>query len=161
MIALGRVLVALDFSPPSEVALKYGRALARTFGATLHVLHVSENFFLHPVAGDPHALREAALQHVADRLTDLDRSALRARAVVEIADAPAEAIVAYAKTHAIDLIVMGTHGRSAVSQVLVGSVAERVVRTAHCPVLTVRHPEREFVIDEVSHDRVEEGSCCH
>jgi nucleotide-binding universal stress UspA family protein len=161
MIALGRVLVALDFSPPSDVALKYGRALARTFGASLHVLHVTENFFLHPVAGDPQALRDAALQHVADRLTEHDRSALRAHAVVEIGDAPADAIVAYAKRHAIDLIVMGTHGRSAVSQVLVGSVAERVVRTAHCPVLTVRHPEREFVFDEVSHDRVEEGSCCH
>jgi nucleotide-binding universal stress UspA family protein len=148
MIALGRVLVAFDFSPPSDVALKYGRALARTFGATLHVLHVSENFFLHPVAGDPHALREAALQHVTDRLTDHDRSALRARAVVEVADAPAEAIVAYARTHGIDLIVMGTHGRSAVSQVLVGSVAERVVRTARCPVLTVKHPEHEFVVPD-------------
>ncbi len=158
MIALGRVLVAVDFSPPSDVALKYGRALARAFGATLHVLNVSENFFLHPVAGDPHALRAAALEHVADRLTDHDRSALHAKAVVEIADAPAEAIVAYARRHAIDLIVMGTH---AVSQVLVGSVAEKVVRTAHCPVLTVRVPEREFVFDEVPHDRVEEGSSCH
>jgi len=58
---------------------------------------------------------------------------------------PPQAIVDYAKSANIGLIVMGTHGRGAVVQLLVGSVAERVVRTAPCPVLTVRHPEREFV----------------
>ena len=57
----------------------------------------------------------------------------------------AETIVQYARDHAVDLIVMGTHGRRALAHVLMGSVAERVVRMAPCPVLTVRHPEREFV----------------
>ena len=60
----------------------------------------------------------------------------------------AETIVQYAKDHAIDLIVMGTHGRRALEHLLMGSVAERVVRTAPCPVLTVRHPEREFVVPD-------------
>ena len=70
--------------------------------------------------------------------------------VLDTSDDPADAITEYAKTANIDLIVMGTNGRGAVAQLLVGSVAERVVRTAHCPVLTVKHPEHEFVLpDEV------------
>ena len=59
---------------------------------------------------------------------------------------PAEEIVQYADEHAIDLIVMGTHGREGVMRVVLGSVAESVVRRAPCPVLTVRRPEREFVM---------------
>jgi nucleotide-binding universal stress UspA family protein len=59
--------------------------------------------------------------------------------------APALAIVEYASANGIDLIVVGTHGRRAVAHLLMGSVAERVVRTAPCPVLTVRHPEHEFI----------------
>ena len=58
-----------------------------------------------------------------------------------MSDNPAEEIVKYAKKHDIGLIVMGTHGRGTMAQLLVGSVAEKVVRTAPCPVLTVRHPE--------------------
>ena len=62
--------------------------------------------------------------------------------------APASAIVDYANEARIDLIIMGTHGRGTVAHMLMGSVAERVVRTAPCPVLTVRHPEREFVLPD-------------
>jgi len=62
--------------------------------------------------------------------------------------APAESIVQYAKEYAIDLIVMGTRGNRALAHLLMGSVAERVVRTAPCPVLTVRHPEREFLVPD-------------
>jgi nucleotide-binding universal stress UspA family protein len=68
--------------------------------------------------------------------------------VVLVSNATAETIVDYARHHSIDLIVMGTHGRAAVAHLLMGSVAERVVRTASCPVLTVRHPEREFVVPD-------------
>ena len=63
-------------------------------------------------------------------------------------NAPAVAIVDYARRERIDLIVTGTHGRGAVAHLLMGSVAERVVRTAPCPVLTVRHPEHEFVVPD-------------
>jgi nucleotide-binding universal stress UspA family protein len=62
---------------------------------------------------------------------------------------PASAIVDYANGHGIDLIVLGTHGRGAVAHMLLGSVAERVARTATCPVLVVRHPEREFIRPDV------------
>jgi uncharacterized protein YbjT (DUF2867 family) len=55
--------------------------------------------------------------------------------------------VRYAAQHRVDLIVLGTHGRGPLGHILLGSVAERVVRTAPCPVLTVRHPQREFVVE--------------
>jgi nucleotide-binding universal stress UspA family protein len=148
MILLKQVLVPIDFGEASDVALDYGRALARTFGASLHVLHVMDNLFLRPTAGDPSQLEAAAATRLSQRITDDDRAALHAQAVFETSDNPAEQIVKYAKAHTIDLIVMGTHGRGAVAHLLMGSVAERVVRAAPCPVLTVRHPEREFVVSD-------------
>jgi nucleotide-binding universal stress UspA family protein len=150
MILLKQILVPIDFSDASEVALDYGRALARTFGASLHLLHVMENPFLRPMAVDPYVFKAAAAKHLGERLTDDDRTALHANAVLETSDNAAEEIVKYAKAHAIDLIVMGTHGRGAMAQLLVGSVAEKVVRTAPCPVLTVRHPEHEFVVPDAA-----------
>jgi nucleotide-binding universal stress UspA family protein len=150
MIVLNRVLVASDFSPPSTAALAYGRALARTFGATLHVLHVVENFFLRPTPCDPHTMLESKTHTLNELVSRDDRTALRAVTAVDINDAPAAAITGYARANNIDLIVVGTHGRGTASQLLVGSVAERVVRTAPCPVLTVRHPEHEFVISDNS-----------
>ena len=130
--------------------MDYGRALARTFGASLHLLHVMENLFLRPVPGDPYLMKAATVKRVSERLTDDDRASLHATAVLETSDHAAEEIVEYAKTHNIDLIVMGTHGRGAMAQLLAGSVAEKVVRTAPCPVLTVRHPEHEFVVPDVA-----------
>jgi nucleotide-binding universal stress UspA family protein len=145
MIGLKNILVATDFGEAAERALVYGRALAETFGASLQLLHVRENVFLRPIAGDPHVLYDAAVRNVNGRLTEDDRRQLRARAVVEVSDDPADAITEYARAAAIDLIVTGTHGRTGLQHALIGSVAERVVRRAPCPVLTVRHPEREFV----------------
>ena len=150
MIALKRILVATDFGPAAEAALTYGRALANNFGATLTVMHVAENFFLRATIADPHALKAAVARRLEERLTAEDRSALHARAVLDTSDQPADAITAYAKQAEIDLIVMGTHGRNGISHLLVGSVAERVVRTASCPVLTVKHPEHEFVLPDAA-----------
>ena len=81
-------------------------------------------------------------------ISDEDRERLRAEAVVLTDSSPARAINTFAKDAGVDLIVMGTHGRGAITHLLMGSVAERVVRTAPCPVLTVRLPEREFVLPE-------------
>jgi nucleotide-binding universal stress UspA family protein len=146
MIALKHILVATDFGEASEAALTYGRALAASFGAELHVLHVIENLFLRAVVADPAVLEAAARWRLSDRLTADDCGVGRARAVIRQSDQPADEIVSYAKWEAIDLIVMGTHGRTGAARVFTGSVAERVVRLAPCPVLTVRHPEREFVV---------------
>ena len=150
MIALHNILVATDFGPAAGAALTYGRALAQTFGARLHVLHALENSFLRGRSGDPHAHEAAILQRLHEQVTADDRTALAAHVVLETSDHPAEAISQYAKSTNIDLIVIGTNGRGALAQILVGSVAERVVRIAPCPVLTVRHPEREFVMPDAS-----------
>jgi nucleotide-binding universal stress UspA family protein len=145
MIQLRQILVATDFSEVSCAAIDYGRALARTFGASLRLLHIMENPFLRPTAADPQAIQTATLGHLFEHLTDDDCTALHATAALEMSDDPAEEIVNYAATNGIDLIVLGTHGRGGMAHLLLGSVAEKVVRTAPCPVLTVRHPEREFV----------------
>jgi nucleotide-binding universal stress UspA family protein len=146
VIALKNILVATDFSATAETALTYGRALARAYGATLHVLHVVDNVFAGPFVADPGAAERVALTHLNGRLTDDDRTISQARAVVELSHRPAKAIVAYARAAEIDLIVTGTHGRRGAARVLLGSVAEQVVQAAPCPVLTVRHSERVLIL---------------
>ena len=157
MIAISDILVATDFQPASANALRYGRALARKFGARLHVLHVTENNFLALAsaygyasvpAGVQQEIEAAAVKQTQGLLTDEDRRTLQATATTVTAASPAAAIVDHAKSHDIDLLVMGTHGRGALSHLLMGSVAERVVRMAPCPVLTVRDPEREFIVPD-------------
>jgi nucleotide-binding universal stress UspA family protein len=157
MIALKKVLVATDFSGPSEAALAYGRELARSFSAQLVVLHVVENTLIGAVAANGYVFTDPELQKTVEaagqrRVEHLlgakDRAGLRARAVIVTSNAPADAIVEYAKDSGINLIVLGTHGRGVMAHLLLGSVAERVVRIAPCPVLTVRHPEREFVLPD-------------
>jgi nucleotide-binding universal stress UspA family protein len=152
MIALKTILVATDFSVEAESALTYGRTLARTFDATLHLLHVADNIYLRlgtdtfvPPPELQADVEEAASQQLHALLIDNDPVPLRTRAVVVVASSPSLAITQYARKVDADLIVMGTHGRGAFAHLLMGSVAERVVRTAPCPVLTVRSPEREFV----------------
>jgi len=157
MITLKNILVATDFSEPSDAALTYGRALARTFGATLHVVHVVGSVPTLVYGAEAYAasmpelqreLEDGARKQLADLLVDNDKRPLPVRPVVITSNAPAQAIVDYAALKRIDLIVTGTQGRGGVAHLLMGSVAERVVRSAPCPVLTVRHPEHEFVLPD-------------
>ncbi|MBY0493399.1 MAG: universal stress protein [Cyanobacteria bacterium] len=152
MIVLKRILVATDFSEPSANALAYGRDLARAYNATLHVLHVTDNMMLRyaPEVGFAVPEMQRDLDRAArcelDQLISADNIRdLRVVPALESATNAAAAIVAYAKAQLIDVIVVGTHGRGAMKQLLMGSVAERVVRTAPCPVLAVRAHEREFI----------------
>ena len=142
MIQVNNVLVAVNFDEASNIALAYARSIAKTFGARLHVLHVMQNLFLRPMANDPRAVEEGITRRLLDSLTDEDRTALRTVPVIRKSDEPAEEIVKYADSEGIDLIVMGTHGRPGLAHLLMGSVAEKVVRTAPCPVLTLRNSER-------------------
>ena len=156
MVVLKKIVVATDFSEASDAALSYGRELARTFGATLHVLHVVDNVMARAAtefafAAYPEVqtqIEDAARTRLNTLLSEEDREKLRATAILRTSMAPATAIADYAKEERVDLIVMGTHGRGAVAHFLLGSVAERVVRSAPCPVLTVRSPEREFVVPD-------------
>jgi nucleotide-binding universal stress UspA family protein len=140
-----RILVPTDFSAPSGAALTYARGLAGTLHATLHLLHVVDSTFLRAVTGDPHDQQTATLRQLQELLTDEDRRRFRSVPVVERSDEPADEIVSYARTRDIDLIVMGTRGRSGMAHLLVGSVAEKVVRGGPCPVLTLHEaPRREW-----------------
>ncbi|HXD20408.1 MAG TPA: universal stress protein [Vicinamibacterales bacterium] len=141
-----RVLVPLDFSAPSDAALEYARSVAARYGSSLHLLHVAEDpyralysaeVFVPEVEGVRTAILDGATARLKDRLRPSDVVELHAT-VEAIVGTPAGSIVEYAAGHDIDLVVMGTHGRGGVSHLLMGSVAERVVRTAPCPVLTVR-----------------------
>jgi nucleotide-binding universal stress UspA family protein len=153
MIKISKVLVATDFSEASEPALLYGREFARTFGASLHVLHVVDNptMWAWPEAVSLDFARlqtefEVHARNALDQIvTPEDREQLGAVTATRTGISTACEIAAYAKAEGIDLIIMGTHGRGMVGHVLMGSVAEKIVRIAPCPVLTVRHPEHEFI----------------
>jgi nucleotide-binding universal stress UspA family protein len=141
-----RILVPTDFSPPSDAALEYAKAVATRFGASLYLLHVVDDpyraayateVYVPEVEGLRDELLADSVARLSDRLQSSDVRKLRATTAAVIGT-PAWSIVEYASAHDIDLIVMGTHGRGGMSHLLMGSVAERVVRTAPCPVLTVR-----------------------
>lgn len=155
MISLKNILVATDFSEPSEVAVRYGRALAEAFHATLHILHVVPDSLSLPWATMADGLAMADVQRQWEReanerlqrmLPESDRAALHAVLVTRAGD-PVRQVTGYALETNADLVVLGTHGRGPVAHMLMGSVAERVVRTAPCPVLTVRHPQHEFITE--------------
>jgi universal stress protein A len=153
-IILKHILVPTDFSERSRAAVAYGIAFVEKFGGSLHMLHVVDDPV--GVGDDPVALplpeRKAVEQEIEaqawkelrDMLSTEEHARVRAVLALEWG-VPAVEILRYAKTHAIDMIAMATHGRSGLQRVLIGSVAENVVREAPCPVLTVHHPEREFV----------------
>jgi len=136
------VLVPIDFSADADYALEYAMGLARTLQAKLTLLHVIE-----PLVGSVEIMPAPFLQDLEDKITQamLPYHA-RVTAAGLLCDytirpgVPFQVIIDTARTAHIDLIIMGTHGRTGLRHVLVGSVAERVVRLAPCPVLVVRLP---------------------
>jgi len=118
-----QILVATDFSDGARRALTVGAHYARVMHARIHLLHISD------------AAGMDAMQPLADVTADAGRDV--SITIVGRSGEPAEEIIRYAGSHSIDLIVMGTHGRTGFSRVLLGSVVERVLRGAPCPVLVV------------------------
>ena len=155
-----RILVPTDFSATSDAALDFAKTIARTFGASLHLLHIYEDpaiagGFPEAYAPLPPGMAAAAIDdanaQLTSRLSDEERGSFKATTKV-VRGVGAKAIVEYAQEHEIDLLVMGPHGRTGMAHLLIGSVAERVVRLAPCPVLTVRadrpsveRPERAYL----------------
>jgi len=143
-----RILVPTDFSAPSDAALGTAKELAARLGASLHLVHVLEDpYAVAAYSADalgylPPGIKESwqqeADKHLNALLTPSERSAFRATTTVLFSGSAARDIVEHARDNDIDLIVMGTHGRGGLAHLLLGSVAERVVRLAACPVLTVR-----------------------
>jgi len=150
MITLQKILVPTDFSDHSEKAIRYGVELATKFHGELHLVHAIDPMPSTYVEGgffpfESTAELEASIAEKLDELeveSDAELTTIRKVCV----GSPFVEITRYAKENAIDLIVMGTHGRGAIAHMLLGSVAERVVRKAPCPVLVVRDEEHDFVM---------------
>jgi nucleotide-binding universal stress UspA family protein len=144
------ILVPTDFSPASDIAFRYAVDLAVTQTSAVHVIHVVDDANLAAAYPDglyvgPPGLREQLIAESNRRLQPM--VALCAAAGVAatsetVVGGPARMIADVARRRASDLIVMGTHGRSGFAHLMLGSVAERVVRTAPCAVLTVRDSSR-------------------
>jgi nucleotide-binding universal stress UspA family protein len=149
MDAISRILVPVDFSDPSRVALDYAATLARTFRATVDVLHVWDAPSFAPrasglvglPAGEPsldELIRRNADEALDGFVADARKRGVSVRSSRTERGAPWHTIVEVARAGSYDLVVIGTHGRTGLPRVLLGSVAENVVRHAHCPVLSVR-----------------------
>lgn len=146
MIAVRRVLAPTDFSDNAAPAVRYAAGLAEKFGAELVLLHVVPDAVLvlpdavmpTPVPGpDLTEMAASARSGLARVVADLNLARLNPRTEVRVG-VPAEEVDAAAKELGADLICVGTHGRTGLAHLLLGSVAERIVRHAPCPVLVVR-----------------------
>jgi nucleotide-binding universal stress UspA family protein len=140
MLAIDRILCPVDFSEPSARALEYALALAERLGAQVDVVHVFQfpTFAVEDLAL-PLYLQENLSQRLRERLDQLVtvKAGEGSKATAHVLEGvPYLEIMEAAKGQ--DLIVMGTHGRSGLSHLLLGSVAERVVRGSEVPVLTIR-----------------------
>lgn len=150
MIEIKRLLAATDFSAHSEEAVRYACGLAERLGAELHLVHVLSE--ITPSVPDPLLMPVIPPQFYQDTekrarstLQTLIQPGWGKPAGVSFAvrwGSPVDAIVDYAREQSIDLVVIATHGRTGLSHVLLGSVAERIVREAPCPVLTIRNSHR-------------------
>jgi nucleotide-binding universal stress UspA family protein len=144
-----RILVPVDFSANSARALDYAYALAQKFDAALHLVHVCEVPSMVTGSMDAYAVAytdwSQRLGEEAEREIQKVRARLPGVTVTSevLFGNAARAVVTAASTYAADLIVMGTHGHGPMMHVVMGNVAERVVRTAQCPVLTVRGPAEQ------------------
>jgi nucleotide-binding universal stress UspA family protein len=155
VISFNKILAPTDFSEDSTLALDYAVTVAQKFSSEIIVVHVDQP--LAPVLVNElnPGLDVSTMNRIAEEqrllaLKELDRTIARlrdrgvkARGLMRVG-APFLEIINAAQSEGAELIVMGTHGRTGLAHVLMGSVAERVVNKAPCPVLTVRHPDRKF-----------------
>jgi nucleotide-binding universal stress UspA family protein len=155
MLNLKKILYPTDFSEYSLAALPYAISLTQQNDAKLYCLHVVEmpheeyltSEYMVPLS-IPHVPEDKILRtararlerFVTENISEIDKK-VTARVLV---GTPFVEIIRYARDQSIDLIILGTHGRNALASMLLGSVAEKVVRKASCPVLTVRHPQHKF-----------------
>lgn len=152
-IRLQKILLPTDFSNHSTAATKYACEMASKFDAELHVLHILEQHFSSTPSFAmgldlPRIVSESKVAAQEKMRSVLEPGWSNGRKVIYSMNdgAPKVEIVRYAKAHDVDMIVLSTHGRSGLSHVLLGSVAENIVRTAPCPVLTIRPEGHQFVM---------------
>jgi universal stress protein A len=159
-----KLLVPVDFSDCSKAALEHAELIGRQFGASITILHVWEppsskipsislQSFDFPEQANKRletiVFREAAME-MRDFLHDFDRDdSLEVRCQL-VSGQPTEQILSLAEDGAYDLIVMGTHGRSGLAHLFMGSVTEKVLRQAPCPVLAIRHANGPSSLEEAA-----------
>ena len=157
MIEIRRILVPMDFSECSRRGLRYAVAMAERFGSEIVLVHAIEAPLNLPpqtlVRLDPEGpampimdyVREAADRRLNAMLAELSLASIPAQGVISVGDVR-DVVLENAKTHNVDMIVMGTHGRKGLRHLLIGSVAEDIVRRSEVPVLTTRmHGEHPSV----------------
>jgi nucleotide-binding universal stress UspA family protein len=145
MLEIERILVPIDFSAYSKEALKYAIPFARKFKAEVILLHVVEpaiypadfNFGQVGIPAIEDELRSKANEELQKLVDQEVKRRARSSVLIKVGK-PFLEIITTARDERIDLIIMATHGHSGIEHILFGSTAERVVRKAHCPVLTVR-----------------------
>ena len=152
MINLKRILVPTDFSESARHALLYGTSFAREYEGELLLLHVVENLtvgyasdlFPVPMAEVFDEISGYAKAELAKLGAEVKQKGIAVREMV-VQGKPSAEIVRVAREETADMIVLGTHGKGMLDKALFGSTAERVIRRAPCPVLTVGLEEHEFV----------------
>lgn len=147
------ILVPHDFSSSANHAAAIARDEAKSHGSKLILLHViqmpthmePDAVIMPEPTGAPIKFRDYAVSqgeaHLKDLVARLEKDGVQATSFLRVGN-PVDEILAFADENAVDLIVMGTHGRSGLQALLVGSVTERVVRLSNKPVLTIRHPDK-------------------
>jgi nucleotide-binding universal stress UspA family protein len=153
MIRIERILCPLDFSEFSERAFDYAQSLARHYRARLTLSHVIPCLFdsTYPAFSYPEMINDVVRDlrtHARKQIEEFARQRTRNGFAQDIAvceGAVTDSILACAREHAADLIVMGTHGRHGFDRLLLGSVTEKVLRKSSCPVLAVRKPAHDFI----------------
>ncbi len=149
MIHIEKILCPIDFSPPSRNALRYANEFAKAMNAKITVMHVIQP---QPITADvnvPYVPLEVEIErHAKDDLEKFIQEEISPDILVERVIAfglPSDCVIAQAKKEDVDVIILGTHGRSGISRLLMGSTAENVIRHASCPVLVVKASEKEFI----------------
>ncbi len=157
MIRMKNILVPTDFSDFSRLALDYAITIAQTFKASIILIHVTPEKELDSIRQispylEPGRIEELLKGRESEDRKQLDefippekKEGIETEAIHRVGT-PFLEIIKVAKEKEVDLIVMATHGRSGLSHILFGSVAEKVVRKSTCPVLSIRPPEHEFTM---------------
>jgi len=153
MINIRTVLCPVDYSIYSEKALNYAIEISLKFQAKLYLLHVLDIRFLdanNPELPTLHTANitnetiDALKSRLLKSVTEEIKGKISVEAIV-IQGIPFTEIIKASKEYNVDLIIIGTHGRTGLAHIIMGSVAEKIVRKAPCPVLSIRHPEHDFI----------------
>ncbi|NTV06641.1 MAG: universal stress protein [Chlorobiaceae bacterium] len=152
MFKIHEILCPVDFSDASRKSVQYAKEFAAGMGASVFLLNVVEP---RPMAVDitlnyvplEEDLEKAAAADLQVILQELIQAGIKAECAVEFGN-PSDVILEKAEERDVNLVIMGSHGKKGLSRLIMGSVAETVVRKANCPVLIVKSEEKEFIGDE-------------